>query len=166
MQRYFCVIAAVVLAAGCGESRPALESAPPAASVKAAVETATAAFHEALRTNDVEAFMSFVADDVILAPPGEAPVRGKRAVRTWYDAFLAEYRTSSLTLSDREVFVGQGWATERGAYIWGLAPAKGGAPVIDRGNYMQIWEQRPDGRWRFAREVYNSSAPAVPLEGK
>jgi len=42
-----------------------------------------------------------------------------------------------------------------------VGPVTGGSPVIDRGSYIQIWVQQPDGQWRFAREVYNSSVPAV-----
>ncbi|HET9693791.1 MAG TPA: SgcJ/EcaC family oxidoreductase [Steroidobacteraceae bacterium] len=130
-----------------------------AAATRAAVEAATAAFHQALRTNDADAFMSFIADDVVLMPPGEAPVRGKSAVKAWYDGFLTQYRTTSLKLADVEVFVGDDWATEVGTYEWGLAPTAGGAPIVDRGNYMQVWQRRPDGQWRFAREVFNSSVP-------
>jgi uncharacterized protein (TIGR02246 family) len=132
----------------------------PSSATTADVERATAAFHEALRTNDAETFLSFVADDVVMMPPGEAPVRGKDALRAWYAAFLSRYRTSSLTLGDREVFVGEGFAVEIGSFEWGLIPAAGGAPVLDQGNYMQVWKRQPDGQWRFEREIWNSSAPA------
>lgn len=105
--------------------------------------------------------MSYVADDVVLMPPGEALVRGKEGVRAWYSAFLTQYRTSSLTLADREVFVADDWAVELGTFEWGLTPTAGGLPVVDRGNYMQVWKPLPDGQWRFAREVWNSSVPAA-----
>lgn len=121
-------------------------------------EAATAAFHQALRANDAEALFAFVSADVVLMPPGEAAVRGAAAMREWYSAFLAQFRTFSLTLSDREVFVSDGWAVELGTFEWGLMPAGGGDPVLDRGNYIQVWKSRPDGHWRFEREVWNSSA--------
>jgi uncharacterized protein (TIGR02246 family) len=149
--------AALSLAALVGCNGP---KAPPSAT-KADVERATVAFHEALRTNDAETFLSFVADDVVMMPPGEAPVRGKDALRAWYAVFLSQYRTSSLTLGDREVFVGEGFAVEIGSFEWGLTPAAGGTPILDRGNYMQVWRRQPDGQWRFEREIWNSSAPAV-----
>ena len=129
-----------------------------------AFEIATAEFHQALRTNDAEALFAYVADDVLLMPPGEDAVRGKMAMRDWYAAFLSQYSTSSLTLSDREVFVGDRWAVELGSYEWGLTPSAGGADVLDGGNYMQVWKSQPDGQWRFEREIWNSSAPASPLE--
>ena len=142
---------------GCGGAKA------PAGDARAEVEGATAAFHEALRTNDTDAFMSYVADDVVLMPPGEAAVRGKPAMRAWYATFLSQYRTSSLMLSGREVFVGGGFAVESGNFEWGLTPVVGGAPVVDRGNYMQVWKRQPDGNWRFAQEIWNSSAsPAHP----
>lgn len=128
-----------------------------------AFEAATAAFHQALRTNDAEALLGYVADDVLLMPPGEDAVRGKEAMRDWYAAFLSQYRTSSLILSDREVFAGDRWAVELGTYEWSLAPTAGGAVAFDRGNYMQVWRSQPDGHWRFEREIWNSSAPAAPL---
>jgi len=110
--------------------------------------------------------MSYVAEDVFFMPPGEAPVRGRDAVRKWMTGFLAQYRTSSLTLADREVLVGSGWAVELGTFEWVLRPAAGGSAVVDRGNYMQVWKEEGDKRWRFAREVYNSSIPPAPVAAK
>jgi ketosteroid isomerase-like protein len=156
MLKWQSVVALSLLASiGCGEAKA--RSSP----ARAEVDRATTAFHQALRTNDTDAFMSYVADDVVLMPPGEAAVRGKAALRAWYASFLSQYRTSSLTLTDREVFVGEGFAVEVGTFEWGLTPAAGGAPVLDRGNYMQVWKRQPDGNWRFEREIWNSSAPTA-----
>lgn len=163
MNARLLVIGIVVAAlAGCGKSGPSADTHSAAISDKAAAEASTTAFHEALRTNDLEKFMSYVADDVFFMPAGEPPVRGKEAMRKWMTAFLSQYRTTSLTLADREVRVADGWAVELGTYEWGLAPAAGGATAVDRGNYMQVWQQRPDKTWSFAREVYNSSVPPAP----
>jgi uncharacterized protein (TIGR02246 family) len=163
-------LAAIALAAalmiGCGSPKAPSDAKPMTSATRAAVESTTAAFHQALRTNDTATFLSYVADDALMMPPGEAAVHGKDAVRAWYRAFLTQYRTSSLTLDDREVFVGGGWATELGSYEWGLTPPSGGAALVDHGHYMQVWKQQADGQWRFAREVWNSSAPPSPPAGK
>ena len=131
-----------------------------AAAVRAEVEAATAAFHEALRTDNAEALMAFVADDVVMAPPGEVPIRGREAMRTWYAGFLSQYRTTSLVLAGKEVFVGDDWAVEFGSFEWGLAPVAGGEALVDHGTYMQVWKRTPEGAWKFAREIWNSGAPA------
>ncbi|BCS32384.1 hypothetical protein TBR22_A15940 [Luteitalea sp. TBR-22] len=164
--RFVLVVLAVLAIGGC--SGPTPDSARPPAAVgdRAVVERATGAFHQALRTNDLEAFMAHVAEDVVFMPPGEPAVRGRDAVRTWMTGFLAQYKTTALTLADREVMVGNGWAVELGTFEWALQPAGGGAVVIDRGNYMQVWKEQPDGTWRFSREVYNSAVPPAPAGAK
>jgi len=132
----------------------------------ATVDATTNAFHQSLRANDLEKFMSYVAEDVFFMPPGEPPIRGRDSMRKWTASFLAQYRTSSLTLSDREVRVGDRWAVELGTFAWTLQPVAGGAAIVDRGNYMQLWKREGDGKWRFAREIYNSSVPPEPSVAK
>lgn len=167
MNKHLLVIAlSVVAAVGCKEMPRAAAGDSVAVGDRAAVEASTAAFHQALRTNDLETFMSYVAEDVFFMPPGEPPMRGRDAMRKWTTGFLAQYRTSALKLADREVLVGNGWAVELGTYEWALQPTAGGAPVVDRGNYMQVWKQQADKKWRFAREVYNSSLPPAPAVAK
>jgi len=153
----------------CSVAWAACEAAPrpsgvgnEAATSRSAFEGATTEFHQALRTDNADALFAYVSDDVLLMPPGEAAVRGKAAMRDWYAGFLSQYHTSSLTLSNREVFVSDGWAVELGTYEWGITPAAGGDPMVDHGNYMQLWKSETDGRWRFMREIWNSSAPASP----
>jgi len=151
--------AAISVACTSSKPNPASDSAT-AANVKASVESTTAAFHDALRTNDTTAFFSHVDPDVKMIPPGEAPVKGIDALHTWYHAFLGQYTTSSLKLSEKEVFVEGDWATEVGTYEWGLKPVAGGADVVDRGHYMQVWKKQADGTWKFYREIWNSEIPA------
>jgi hypothetical protein len=83
-------------------------------------------------------------------------------MREWYAGFLAAFSTTALSLADREVFVGDGWAAELGSFEWGLASVAGGAPLLDRGSYLQVWSEQPDGRWQFEREIWNSSLPTAP----
>jgi hypothetical protein len=80
------VIAAVVLG-GCHGAAPASVADAGVAADRAVVERTTTAFHDALRMNDIETFMSYVAEDVIFMPPGEPPVRGRDAVHRWMTAF-------------------------------------------------------------------------------
>ena len=127
---------------------------------RAEFEKATAAFHQSLRTNNSECLFGYVAEDVVMMPPNEAPIRGKPAMETWYRTFLSAFRTTTLILTDREVNVSDSWATELGQYAWGLQSTAGGDPVVDKGNYMQIWKRGPDGTWRFFREIWNSSIPS------
>ena len=130
---------------------------------RADFEKATAAFHQALRTNDFEGVFGYVAADVVMMPPNETAIRGKAEMQTWYRGFLSTFQTTALILSDREVNVSDRWATELGAYEWRLQPTAGGDAVIDKGHYMQIWKRTSDG-WRFFREIWNSSIPPAPKQ--
>jgi len=81
-------------------------------------------------------------------------------MRNWHASFLAIYRTTSLKLDNREIFVGNNIAVETGTYAWRLQPIAGGESFVDHGNYMQVWKQQPGGAWLFAREIWNGSTPS------
>jgi uncharacterized protein (TIGR02246 family) len=127
------------------------------ASRRASVDSAANRLVAALRANASDSLLALMAEDVVLMPPNESILKGKAAVRTWYDQFLAQLRTSSLTIADREVLIGGEWATEVATFEWELVPVGGGEAVVDRGSYIQVWHQEPDGRWLFAREIWNST---------
>ena len=154
------VFACATLLTGCERQDPIRRTPATEASDEKAFAATTGAFHETLRKNDVTGFMSYIDDNAVIAPPGDQPVSGKNAVQQWYKGFLRKYRTSSLNLIGKEVFVGDRWATEFGRCDWGLAPVDGSGVVLDHGTYMQVWRRQPDGTWRFAREVWNSSPTA------
>jgi ketosteroid isomerase-like protein len=153
------IVWSVALLCGLGGSPFAAAAGEGDATGRGALEAASEALDRALGTDDVEALFALVADDVVLMPPGEAPVRGKAAMREWYLGLLSQYRTESLILTDREVSVAAGLAVVAGTHEWRLQAAAGGDPVVDHGKYMQVWKQQPDGRWLFAREIWNSSVP-------
>lgn len=147
-------------------------SAPPraadpteTAAIRAAVDSASDGLLAALRTNSMDSLLSLTADDVVMMPPNEAPVRGKAAMRNWYAGFLAQVRTTALTVTEREVFIGSGWAAERATYEWVVTPVGGGQPSTDHGNYIQIWQRHSDGRWLFSREIWNSTDPVPSVGG-
>jgi uncharacterized protein (TIGR02246 family) len=132
---------------------------PDPAALRAGVDSAAGRLLTALRTNASDSLLALMADDVVLMPPNEPLLEGKEAVRTWYDGLLTQLRTSDLTMTDREVLLGGEWATEIAAFEWTLVPVGGGPAVTDRGHYLQVWHREPDGRWLFAREIWNSSTP-------
>ena len=162
----YSVYLVTVLAVACSGQTPVLNT-PDRAALRAGVDSAADRLLAALRADASDSLLALLSDDVVIMPPNEAVLRGKPAVRTWYEHFLTQLRTSNLTVSDREVLIGGDWATEVAAFEWTLVPVAGGPPVIDHGSYMQAWHREPDGRWLFQREVWNSStAPADPGKGR
>jgi ketosteroid isomerase-like protein len=151
-KRFVIILGSVVLLCVPAGSQPAQAAGQ-------TLDEASQAFDTALKKDDTEGVFKLVTDDVVLMPPGEAPLRGKAAARQWYIGLVAQYRTSSLALTQREVFVGDRVGAVVGTHEWILKPVAGGDPVVDRGSYMQIWKQQADGRWLFAREIWNASSP-------
>jgi uncharacterized protein (TIGR02246 family) len=149
----------ILAAVACSGSRSP-ETADPAG-LRAGVDSAADRLLTALRANDADSFVVLLTNDVVLMPPNEPSLKGKAAVRAWYDQFLTQLRTSDLTLTDREVLIGNEWATELATFEWVLAPVGGGQALTDRGSYVQVWHHAPDGRWLFAREIWNSSTQPV-----
>ena len=132
---------------------------PHRAAAQAGVDSAANSLLTALRADAPDSLLALMADDVVIMPPNEPVLKGKAAVRTWYNHFLTQLRTSSLTVTDREVLIGGDWATELAAFQWVLVPVAGGPPITDRGSYVQVWHREPDGRWLFSRELWNSTTP-------
>jgi ketosteroid isomerase-like protein len=155
----------VLLAAVACSGAPGAERSD-RASLQAGVDSAANRLLSALRTNGSDSLMALMAYDVVLMPPNEAVLKGKATVRAWYDQFLTQLRTSNLTITDREVLIGGEWATEVAGFEWTLVPVAGGPATTERGSYVQVWHHEPDGRWLFARELWNSTAPpATPSNG-
>ena len=126
----------VLAAVACSGQTPGPETRDRAA-LQAGVDSAAKRLLTALRTNASDSLVALMTDDVVIMPPNEAVLKGKTAVRTWYDQLLTQLRTSSLMITDREVLIGGEWATELAAFEWMLVPVAGGPAVIDRGSYAQ-----------------------------
>lgn len=151
-------LAAGVAAVAC--SRPGGDDrAPNHAAIQAGFDSAATRLLVSLRADAVDSVLAVMAEDVILMPPHEPVLKGKTAVRPWYEALVTQLRTVSLTVQDREVRIGGDWVTEVAGFEWKLAPIGGGAEIVERGTYVQVWHREPDGRFLLTREVWNSSTP-------
>lgn len=157
ISRSFGLVAAAAAIACSSPSRE--QDATRSEALKAGVDSAANRLLAALRTDSPDSLLALLSDDVIIMPPNETVLKGKPAVRTWYEGFVKQMRTSGLTITDREVLLGGDYATEVAGFEWRLVPVAGGQEIIDRGSYMQVWHRQPDGRWLFSREVWNSGAP-------
>ena len=154
----FVFLLTTVATVACSQKTPSPPTSDQAA-LRAGVDSAADRLLAALRNNSTDSLIALLSDDVVIMPPNEPVLKGKPAVRTWFDQFLTQLHTTALTVSNREVLIGGEWATEIAGFEWTLQPVAGGAPVIDRGNYIQVWHHEPNGRWLFSREIWNSTTP-------
>gem|GEM_PF-5467801 len=90
--------------ADCGQNDP-----PQAGSDKIAIETTRQEFLKAYKTGDAAGLAACCADDVVQLHPNEPAVRGKDAVRTWYEAQFDRF-ACELSVVTEELEIAGSWA--------------------------------------------------------
>ncbi len=106
---------------------------------------------------DVEAILSFVADDAIFFPPDGPMLRGKEIIRSFWSE-LAETPDFSLSWEATDVIVSS--AGDIG-YTYGLALVtrkdEEGNTDTELTKYVTIWKKQPDGSWQVVADIWNSN---------
>ena len=140
-----------------GSRRAAGRAASGADQARAAMIQTDRDFAKAGAAKDINAFMSFVADDVHLFPDGTMAT-GKPAMRAMWEGGFKE-PTSSIhwaPIAAEACSSGDlGYTT--GSYEM-RSQGSDGKPVVRRGSYVTIWRKQPDGTWKVALDI-GSAAP-------
>jgi ketosteroid isomerase-like protein len=151
------LVAALFSACAPAESpKPAVAPAPDAAAI---AKEAHESYVAAINSNDVETLMRAVTNDIVYMPPHDLALAGKDAVRGWVHAYFGAYRTQREKTTLEFVVAGD-WAFEQYSYKSTDTPVKGGAAATDTGKGINIYRREADGKWRVARDVWNSDLPA------
>ena len=108
---------------------------------------------------DVEAILSFVADDAIFFPLDGPMLRGKEIIRKFW-AELVETPDFSLSWEASDAVVSS--AGDIG-YTYGLAlltrKDERGDTDTELTKYVTIWKKQPDGSWQVVADIWNSNEP-------
>jgi len=106
-----------------------------------------------------EAFFTYLTDDAVQLPMGEAPVVGRAEIRRR----LAEEGSFTLTWEPRAAEVSRSGDL---GYTWGTyevqAAGADGQPRVAYGKYVTIWRKQPDGTWRAVLDTGNPGPPPQP----
>ncbi len=148
-------------AVSCG---PKPQSTPDTrAADEAAIRNADIAWSRTAETRDLEALVSYYTDDAIVLPPNMPVAVGKQAARDLNRSILAT-PGFSLKWQPEKVEAARsgdiGYA--RGTYVL-TVNGPSGAPVTDKGKYVEIWKKQADGGWKVAVEAFNSDLPPAPV---
>ncbi len=107
---------------------------------------------------DVDGAVAMFSDDVAFMPPNEPSLFGKAEVKDWFEDYFEHFRPS-VTATEREVTLMDGWATERCSYTLSILPVKGGDRIRDEGRWLFVWKFEADGVWRISHAMLNSIRP-------
>jgi ketosteroid isomerase-like protein len=143
---------------------------PPASNAQAVRQTIEAHNANAERwylAGHVDSLVTLFAEDVWQLPPNMPPLVGQDSLRTfWTNAF--SWGRWEFDLQTRDVVTSGTIAVERGRYTLKFTPAaQGPIPAIDdRGNYVVLWRQDPDGQWRAVWDAPVSELPPPGPPGR
>jgi ketosteroid isomerase-like protein len=119
---------------------------------------------KAAQAKDVERWLSYYAEDVVVMPPNEPSLVGREAnrprVSEWVanPGFAIHWQTTRLDVS------------RAGDMAYSLCTYElmfndpKGKPVTDRGKLVDVWKKQPDGTWKLAVGIWNSDQPAAAVE--
>jgi ketosteroid isomerase-like protein len=148
------IVAATVIAITCSQATEDRATTSPDDMV--AVARMVSSFDTFAANEDIESFLAYVADDAVMMPPGEPAVVGVQAIRAWYTAFYASFR-SDMTHESLEVDAFGDIIIARGNATGTLTPKAGGAPMPFDNKYLFVLRRLDDGSLQVWRAVFNAN---------
>lgn len=85
-------------------------------------------------------------------PLGFPQVDGQAALADFWSMTTIKLGVTGVQLHTTALEEHGGTAYEEGHFV--LSTRKG---VLDKGNYLVVWKQQPDGTWKWHRDFWNSS---------
>jgi ketosteroid isomerase-like protein len=109
---------------------------------------------------NVDSLVTVFAEDVWQLPPNMAPVVGRDSLRAFWTNAL-NWGRWEFDLQTQDVVTSGSISVERGRYTLKFTPgAQAPMPAFeDRGNYVVLWRQEPDGQWRAVWDAPVSELP-------
>ena len=148
-----------VLAVSCAHGPSSDEDARLAAD-RGAIDQIRQEFEAAEMAGSTGRMRVHVTDDVVMMAPNMPPVSGAEPAMAAMKGFFSAYEMQIKYVSE-EIVVADRWAFDRGTYTQTLTSKHGHSSVSDEGKYLWLYRREPDGRWRQARVIWNSSDPAA-----
>ena len=119
------------------------------------IDASNERFLEELARGDATAAATAYAEGAILLPPSGEIIRGRKAIESfWRSGIEIGVRTDLETLErvDADPFV-----YEVGRYRM-LFQRAGDGPKLERGAYLLLYRQEPDGSWLRAVDMFNATS--------
>jgi uncharacterized protein (TIGR02246 family) len=111
---------------------------------------------------DVDALVALTTDDVVLLPPGRAPVVGHQGLRSFYKGILEQAPDAQvLAYSEQweEVRVLGDFAVQWGTITERAKPSTTATETSSAVHAMRVLARQPDGSWKIARAMWNAAPP-------
>ena len=131
-----------------------LSPAHAADKVRDAVERGNRAFIAAYAAHDSAKIGALYALDASAFPPGQERVKGRDAIRKFWQGNM-DAGVTNVTLKTIDVVSSGALASESGEFALD-APGKDGKAVHVTGKYVVVWK-RNGGVWQLYRDIWNDT---------
>ncbi len=111
---------------------------------------------DAVRRADWDSLSSLFAEDAVRMPPNQAPITGRKAIRSWLQTFP---QVDDFTIRVEEIDGRGDLAFLRASYTVSLG-RKSANPVRDTGSLLAILKKQADGSWLWSRDIWHSMGEA------
>lgn len=125
--------------------------------IRKAIRAANRKFGEGIRKGDPAAVGALYTEDAILMPPNNEMIRGRHGTEGFWGAAI-KMGVRDAVLKPVELNQVGNEVHEIGNYALKIQP-EGQKPFEDKGKYVVIWKQEPEGTWKLHRGIWNSSLP-------
>jgi ketosteroid isomerase-like protein len=122
------------------------------------IDASNGRFLEELARGDAAAAAAVYAEGAILLPPTGEVIRGRKAIESFWRSGI-EIGVRSIELQRLEHSEADRLLYELGRYRMLVQRAEH-EPKLERGAYVLLHRQEPDGSWRRAVDMFNTTAPS------
>ena len=160
MKRILVVALGSLLLASCSPPPP------DAAKIRKEVEGLVQKSAKDMVAGITDTTLSQYMDDAVSMPNNGPLLRGKPAIKGYFQQMMNGVKFSSVNFTTTDVFVGGPYIYEIGTY--GMTMTIPNMPEIsDKGKYITVYERGKDGLLKIKAETWNTNAPppmSVPAD--
>lgn len=151
----FPLFACAIAASSCTQS----VAPDPRAAEEAAIRALDEQWSAAAAKNDLEATLSFYAEDAVLLAPNAPIAADPKSIRESWAGLLAPNTATSWKVTKVEVAKSGELGYLYGTYQLTIKDSKGGPDINDTGKILEVWKKQADGKWKCIVDTYNSDLP-------
>jgi ketosteroid isomerase-like protein len=113
-------------------------------------------------TKDVDAFVTYYADDASVLMPNAPLFTGKPAIKESLKPLMSDPNFSVTFMPTRvEVSKSGDLGFTQGPYKMTFSDLRGNK-FEDEGKYLTVWRKLPDGSWKAVEDTFMSDLPLPP----
>jgi ketosteroid isomerase-like protein len=153
---FWACLPLVLFLSACGSQTPPDTRAADESTIK----NLDAQWSKAAASNDVQATISYYADNASLLPPNAPIADSGPAIQAVWESLLGPGKSVSWQLTKVQVSRSGDLAYAMGVYQVSSKDSRDNS-AEDHGKYVEVWNKQADGKWKAVADIFNSDMPAA-----